>query len=313
MKTILVKITLLGHSDQTNPHPLYESIFSLQASPGFDYIDICRFECLLENRDAFDWCSLTTHEHVKRCVTSLWPRVNRDMALWKHKHSRDSAIRLKVMQMTVKNRRARHDGRFSQCVFNNLGVVKVDSAPKVNQEMVPRELVITLLNEVIFAVRSCLPVILVWLLNLIWVFLVIMVEFWKGIEHLLLLRVKEFVLEVFDPMDVFWSCLLVVFSVELTSVIDNTNIHLGRQHVRGEATFLNGDCWHGAIVLSRRQIRALCRNLLDIGVFRLLGLFWWITCGELSGIEGWVPHKRGLGSVSSWSSAFERSLLWGDF
>lgn len=100
-----------------------------------------------------------------------------------------------------------------------------------------------------------------------------MVEFWKGIEHLLLLRVKEFVLEVFDPMDVFWSCLLVVFSVELTSVIDNTNIHLGRQHVRGEATFLNGDCWHGAIVLSRRQIRALRRNLLDIGVFRLLGLF----------------------------------------
>ena len=81
MKTILVKITLLGHSDQTNPHPLYESIFSLESSSSFDHINVSWFEGFLEDWDALDWSGFAAHENVQGCVAPLRPGVDRDVAL----------------------------------------------------------------------------------------------------------------------------------------------------------------------------------------------------------------------------------------
>lgn len=178
MRTILIKITLLGHSDQTDPHHLYESIFSLETSSGFDYINVCRFECLFEDRDAFNWCSFTTHEHVKSCVTSFRPRMNRDVTLGQNEHSWDSTVRLKVVQVAMENSSTWNNRRFSQSVFNDLSVVEVDGAPKINEEMVSRILIVSVLNKVVLTIRSSLPLIVIWLLNLTWL-LIVIVERWN--------------------------------------------------------------------------------------------------------------------------------------
>ena len=112
------------------------------------------------------------------------------------------------------------------------------------------------------------------LLNLAGVSFIILVEIRKLFELCSLLRVKVFVLVILNPMDVLRSGLLVVLSVHLASIIDNANVHLGWQHMGGESTLLDGHSWYWAVVISPGEhVRALGRNLLLIGVLRLLRHF----------------------------------------
>ena len=82
---------------------LYESIGCFQSSSALYHIHVSWLESSLENWNTLQWLGVTAHENVQGCIPSLWPRMDRDVALGKHQDSRDSSVGIEVVQVAMED------------------------------------------------------------------------------------------------------------------------------------------------------------------------------------------------------------------
>src|SRR5579863_3463070 len=92
------------------PRPPIKSRFTLSGSGGalpaqmLAHRDLLRTEGLAQYRDAGVRRGLSAHEDIERGIAVFRPGMDGDVAFGQHRHARNPAIRLEVMQVDMQQR-----------------------------------------------------------------------------------------------------------------------------------------------------------------------------------------------------------------
>jgi hypothetical protein len=142
------------------------------------------------------------------------------------------------MQVAMKNGCSRYNSGLSQSCLDNFGVIKVGGSPKVDKQMVSSELVSCFFNEVVIAVGSSVPFVGSILLSIF----VVRIDWSVN-----MISLENFILEIFNLVDVFrsWHFVLFIFLLHHFLVIhcrlNNADVELVRDYSRCPSSSVNGD------------------------------------------------------------------------
>ena len=92
-------------------------------------------ERLLEDIQGLAGFSIAAHEHVERGIALFRPGVDRDMAFGQHRDAGNAAAVFELVQVDMKQGRARRRHRVNQGGFDALTVVQALGFPQINDHM----------------------------------------------------------------------------------------------------------------------------------------------------------------------------------